>query len=65
MQPRLNRGHTVVVGDAVEAGRGHHGDGGADRTLTLVKMAAALTSPTIPTITVGQVVYFPSFELGG
>ena len=38
----------------------------ADRTLTLVKMVAAANYlPDPDHITVGEVIFFPSFELGG
>ena len=40
-----------------------HGD---ERTLTLVKMVAAAKFISDPDfIRVGQLIYFPSFELGG
>jgi nucleoid-associated protein YgaU len=67
IQPRLNRKHTVVAGDTLwNLVEGNYGDGGADRTLTLVKMVAAANYIDDPDhITVGQVIYFPSFELGG
>jgi nucleoid-associated protein YgaU len=67
MQPRLNRKHTVVAGDTLwNLAEDNYGDGGSDRTLTLVKMLAAANFIDDPDrITVGQVIYFPSFELGG
>jgi nucleoid-associated protein YgaU len=67
MQPRLNRKHTVVAGDTLwKLAEDNYGDGGADRTLTLVKMVAAANFIEDPDhIAVGQVVYFPSFDLGG
>jgi nucleoid-associated protein YgaU len=67
MQPRVNRKHTVVAGDTLwKLAEDNYGDGGADRTLTLVKMVAAANFIDDPDhITVGQVVYFPSLELGG
>jgi nucleoid-associated protein YgaU len=67
IQPRLNRKRTVVAGDTLwSLTEDNYGDGGADRTLTLVKMVAAANFIDNPDdITVGQVVYFPSFELGG
>jgi nucleoid-associated protein YgaU len=67
IQPRLNRRHTVVAGDTLwKLAEDNYGDGGADRTSTLVKMIAAANFIDDPdVITVGQVVYFPSFELGG
>ncbi len=67
IQPRLNRKYTVVTGDTLwKLTEDNYGDGGADRTLTLVKMVAAANFIDDPDhITVGQVIYFPSFELGG
>ncbi|WP_101946760.1 LysM peptidoglycan-binding domain-containing protein [Mycobacterium sp. 3519A] len=67
IQPRLNRKHTVVAGDTLwKLVEDNYGDGGADRTSTLVKMVAAANFIDDPDlIGVGQVVYFPSFELGG
>jgi nucleoid-associated protein YgaU len=67
IQPRLNRKHTVVAGDTLwNLVEYHYGDGGADRTNTLVRMLAAANFVDDPNyITVGQVIYFPSFELGG
>ena len=42
IQPRLNRKHTVAAGDTLwKLAEDNYGDGGADRTLTLVKMVAA------------------------
>ena len=42
IRPRLNRRHTVVAGDTLwDLANYNYGDGGADRTLTLVKMVAA------------------------
>jgi nucleoid-associated protein YgaU len=67
IQPRLNRKHTVVAGDTLwKLAEDNYGDYGADRTLTMVKLIAAanlLADPDL--ITVGQVIYFPSFDLGG
>jgi nucleoid-associated protein YgaU len=67
IQPRLNRKHTVLPGDTLwKLVNDNYGDGGTDRTLTLVKMVAAANFLDDPDhITVGQVIYFPSFELGG
>ena len=67
IQPRLNRKYTVVAGDTLwKLAEENYGDSGADRTLTLVKMVAAANFIDDPDhITVGQVIYFPSFELGG
>jgi nucleoid-associated protein YgaU len=67
IQPRLNRKHTVVAGDTLwKLVEDNYGDGGADRTLTLVKMVAAANLIDNPdNIIVGQVIYFPAFELGG
>ena len=67
IQPRLNRRHTVVAGDTLwKLAEDNYGDGGEDRTLTLVKMVAAANFIDAPDfITVGQLIYFPSFELGG
>jgi len=67
IQPRLNRKHTVVAGDTLwKLTEDNYGDGGADRTQTLVKMVAAANFIDDPDlITIGQVIYFPSFELGG
>jgi nucleoid-associated protein YgaU len=67
IQPRLNRRHTVVAGDTLwELANHHYGDGGVDRTVTLVKMVAAANLIDDPDyITVGEVIFFPSFELGG
>ena len=67
IQPRLNRRHTVVAGDTLWKLTGdNYGDYDEDRTLTLVKMVAAANLIDDPDfITDGQVVYFPSFELGG
>jgi nucleoid-associated protein YgaU len=67
IQPRLNRKHTVVAGDTLwKLAEDNYGDYGADRTLTMAKLIAAanlLADPDL--ITVGQVIYFPSFDLGG
>lgn len=67
IQPRLNRRRTVVAGDTLwELAIEHYGDGGVDRTLTLVKMVAAANLIDDPDhIAVGQVLFFPSFNLGG
>jgi nucleoid-associated protein YgaU len=67
IRPLLNRRHNVVAGDTLwELANHHYGDGGVDRTLTLVKMVAAANLHDNPDhITVGQVIFFPSFELGG
>jgi nucleoid-associated protein YgaU len=67
IQPRLNRRHTVVAGDTLwELANHHYGDGGVDRTVTLVKMVAAANLIDDPDyITVGEVIFFPSFDLGG
>jgi nucleoid-associated protein YgaU len=67
IQPRLNRRHRVVAGDTLwDLANHNYGDGGADRTLTLVKMVAAANLIGDPDhITVGQVIFFPSFDLGG
>jgi nucleoid-associated protein YgaU len=67
IQPRLNRKHTVLAGDTLwKLVNDTYGDGGTDRTLTLVTMVAAANFLDDPDhITVGQVIYFPSFELGG
>jgi nucleoid-associated protein YgaU len=67
IQPRLNRKHTVVAGDTLwKLAEDNYGDGGADRTLTLVKMVATANFIDDPDlVSVGQVIYFPSFELGG
>ncbi|OBF35851.1 mannose-binding protein [Mycobacterium sp. ACS1612] len=67
IQPRLNRKHTVAAGDTLwKLAEDNYGDGGAARTLTLVKMVAAANFIDDPdVITVGQVIRFPSFELSG
>ena len=67
IQPRLNRRRTVVPGDTLwELANDHYGDVGVDRTLTLVKMvAAANLIDDADHIEVGQVLFFPSFDLGG
>jgi nucleoid-associated protein YgaU len=67
IQPRLNRKHTVVAGDTLwKLAEDNYGDYGADRTLTMVKLIAAANIIADPDhITVGQVIYFPSFDLGG
>jgi nucleoid-associated protein YgaU len=67
IQPRLNRRRTVIAGDTLwELANDHYGDVGVDRTLTLVKMvAAANLIDDADHITVGQVLFFPSFDLGG
>ena len=67
IQPRLNRKHTVVAGDTLwDLVENNYGDGGDDRTVTLVAMVAAANFIDDPDhVTVGQVVYFPSFYLGG
>jgi nucleoid-associated protein YgaU len=67
IQPRLNRKRTVVSGDTLwKLTEDNYGGGDTDRTLTLVKMVAAANFIDDPDhITVGQVVYFPSFERGG
>jgi nucleoid-associated protein YgaU len=67
IQPRLNRKHAVAAGDTLWKLVGdNYGDGGTERTLTLVKMVAAANFIDNPDyITVGQVTYFRSFELGG
>lgn len=67
IQPRLNRKHTVVAGDTLwKMVNDNYGDGGTERTVTLVKMVAAANFIDDPDlITVGQVIYFPSFDLGG
>jgi nucleoid-associated protein YgaU len=66
-QPRLNRRRTVVAGDTLwELANDHYGDVGVDRTLTLVKMVAAANLIDDPDdIAVGQLLFFPSFDLGG
>jgi nucleoid-associated protein YgaU len=67
IQPRLNRKHTVTAGATLwKLAEDNYGDAGADRTLTLVKMVAAANFIDDPDhILVGQVIYFPSFELAG
>ena len=67
IQPRLNGRHDVVAGDTLwSLVKDNYGDGGDDRTLTLVKMVAAANFISDPdVITVGQSIYFPSFDLGG
>ncbi len=67
IQPRLNRKHTVAAGDTLwELVENDYGDGGDDRTVTLVAMVAAANFIDDPDrVTVGQVIYFPSFDLGG
>ncbi|WP_102143847.1 LysM peptidoglycan-binding domain-containing protein [Mycobacterium hubeiense] len=64
IRPRLNRRHTVVAGDTLWKLVGdNYGDYGDDRTLTLVKVVAAANLISDPDrITVGQLIYFPSFE---
>ena len=65
-RPLLNRRRKVVAGDTLwELANQNYGDGGVDRTLTLVKMVAAANLLADPDhITVGQVIFYPSFELG-
>jgi nucleoid-associated protein YgaU len=67
IQPRLNRKHTVVGGETLwKLVEDNYGDGDTDRTLTLVKIVAAANFIDDPDyIMVGQVIYFPSFDLGG
>ena len=67
VRPRLNRRHTVVAGDTLwDLANDNYGDGGVDRTLTLVKVIAAANLLDDPDhITVGEVIFFPSFDLGG
>jgi nucleoid-associated protein YgaU len=67
IQARLNRRHTVVAGDTLwNLAEYEYGDYGDYRTLTMVKLIAAANLIDDPDdITVGQVIYFPSFELGG
>jgi nucleoid-associated protein YgaU len=67
IQPRLNRRHTVVAGDTLwNLAEYQYGDYDEDRTLTMAKLIAAANLIDDPDyITVGQVLYFPSFELGG
>lgn len=67
IHPRLNRRHKVTAGDTLwQLANDNYGDYGADRTLTLVKLIAAANLIDDPDhITVGQLIYFPSFELGG
>ncbi|WP_414688515.1 LysM peptidoglycan-binding domain-containing protein [Mycobacterium sp.] len=67
IQPRLNRRRTVVAGDTLwDLANDHYGDVGVDRTLTLVKMVAAANLIDDPDdIAVGQLLFFPSFDLGG
>jgi nucleoid-associated protein YgaU len=67
IQPRLNRKYIVVAGDTLwQLAEDNYGDGGAARTLTLVKMLAAANFIDNPDyIQVGQVIYFPSFDIGG
>lgn len=66
VRPLLNRRHRVVAGDTLwDLANQNYGDGGVDRTLTLVKMvAAANLLPDPDEIAVGQLIFFPSFELG-
>ena len=57
----------MVAGDTLwKLAEDNYGDGGADRTVTLVGVVAAANFIDDPDhITPGQVVYFASFELGG
>ena len=57
----------MVAGDTLwKLVKDNYGDDGDDRTQTLVKMVAAANFITDPdVITVGQPIYFPSFDLGG
>ena len=67
IRPWLNRRRRVVTGDTLwELATHNYGDGGVDRTLTLVKVVAAANLLADPDyITVGEVIFFPSFDLGG
>ncbi|MBA0045248.1 LysM domain-containing protein [Mycobacterium sp. NPDC050853] len=67
IQPRLNRRHTVVAGDTLwKLASQNYGDYGDDRTQMAVAMtAAANLIDDLDHITVGQVIYFPSIDLGG
>ncbi|MGH3725551.1 MAG: LysM peptidoglycan-binding domain-containing protein [Mycobacterium sp.] len=66
IQPRLNRRHTVVVGDTLwKLASQNYGDYGDVRTQTAVEMVAAANLIEDPNdISVGQVIYFPSIDLG-
>jgi nucleoid-associated protein YgaU len=67
LQPRLNRRHTVAAGDTLwDLVEVNYGGGDTGRRLTLVQMVAAANMIDNPDhLMVGQVIYFPSFDLGG
>ncbi|MGV9713651.1 LysM peptidoglycan-binding domain-containing protein [Gordonia sp. NPDC003424] len=64
IQPGLNRRHTVVAGDTLWALVEHnYGDGGDERTRTLVAMVAAANAIADPNlIQVGARIWFPSLD---
>lgn len=67
VRPRMNRRRTIASGDTLwQLTNDTYGDAGATRTSTLVMTVAAANLIEHPGhIGVGQVLFFPSFELGG
>ncbi len=66
IQPRLNRRHTVVSGDTLwKLAQQNYGDYNTARTQIAVQMVAAANLIENPDhLSVGQVIYFPSIDLG-
>jgi nucleoid-associated protein YgaU len=64
MRPRLNRRYSVKHGDTLwNLAQDNYGDGGDERTRTMVALIAAANLIDNPDyITVGQQIHFPSFE---